>query len=86
MALRISNPSPIAVLACAKVLQGEVPYNSPNDAIYAVALHDSPRRNLALPAACAVLLEILQEMEKLSSFHGRMILDSSLKIRFHEVL
>ena len=84
MALRISSPSPSAFLACAKVLQGDVPYNLENDSIYPVAV--GARNNLSSSSACAIVLEILQEMKRLSSASEREMMDSSLlKICFREI-
>ena len=60
MSLRILNPAPAAVLACACVLQGEVPRDASSGALYPV--HYATGGNVQFPAAAAVICEILNVM------------------------
>jgi hypothetical protein len=65
MSLRIVHPTPKAVVACAIVLGGTVPCNSQNNAIYPNTF--STGGSIALAASCAIIIELLETMQRLDS-------------------
>ena len=82
MALRISNPSVEAVLACAVVL-GDVPYDPENNAIYPVQRRDG--NNLKLSASCLIIIQILETMRTLAGKESLKVSNQNINIRFREI-
>ena len=84
MSLRITNPSAEAVLACAKVLNGIVYYDSKTHSLYPIKY--GPGGTVALPVACAVIIEVLETMRQLSnSTHNQRGIETTC-IRFQEII
>jgi hypothetical protein len=81
MSLRIVHPTPNAVVACAIVLGGTVPCDSQNNAIYPNTY--STGGSIALPASCAIIIELLETMKRLDSRQSSS--STSTSIRFCEI-
>jgi hypothetical protein len=65
MSLRIVHPTPNAVVACAAVLGGTVPYDIKNNAIYPCTY--SKGGSIVLAKSCAIIIEILETMKRLDA-------------------
>lgn len=75
MSLRIVNASTEAF--------GEVPFDSGNRAIYPVTY--GAGGNLALPASCAIIIRILEEMQNIRGNFGVNVTAGKSPIRLREI-